>query len=260
MRVGSHSGEAQSSAAPRIGGEHCNKTDRADTKGMLEAHRNEAIRPVAVKTVAQQALCSLHRIRAGWIAERTARINTLRGLLREFGIIIPVGAQHAVPNAGLHIEDAESEIPDSLRPALAEICTEIRELERRIKMIEIQLAALAAQTPVVARLMTIPGIGLIVATALVAFTGDIHRFPSARHFASYLGLTPKEYSTGSRRRLATRSILHTSRPDLCWRRKRCTNWSIAAAWPTPTMRGARRGRPCCAAAPVTPTGPPACGR
>jgi transposase len=178
-----------------------NKTDRNDTKGMLEAHRNEEIRPVPVKTLAQQALCSLHRIRAGWIAERTARINTLRGLLREFGIAIPVGAQHAVPNAWLHIEDAESELPDSIRPALAEICTEIRELERRIKMIETQLAALAAQTPAVARLMTIPGIGLIIATALVAFVGDIHRFPSARHFASYLGLTPKEHSTGSRRRL-----------------------------------------------------------
>jgi transposase len=178
-----------------------NKTDRTDTKGMLEAHRNEAIRPVPVKTVAQQALCSLHRVRAGWITERTARINTLRGLLREFGIIIPVGAQHAVPNAWLHIEDAESEIPDSLRPALAEICTEIRELERRVKMIETELAVLAEQIPAVARLMTIPGIGLITATALVAFVGDIHRFPSARHFASYLGLTPKEHSTGSRRRL-----------------------------------------------------------
>jgi transposase len=178
-----------------------NKTDRADTKGMLEAHRNEAIRPVPVKTVAQQALCSLHRVRAGWIAERTARINTLRGILREFGIIIPVGAQHAVPNAWLHIEDAESEIPDSLRPALAEICSEIRELERRVKTIETEFAALAAQIPAVARLMTIPGIGLITATALVAFVGDIHRFPSARHFASYLGLTPKEHSTGSRRRL-----------------------------------------------------------
>lgn len=178
-----------------------NKTDRADTKGMLEAHRNEAIHPVPVKTVAQQALCSLHRIRAGWITERTARINTLRGLLREFGIIIPVGAQHAVPNAWLHIEDAESEIPDSLRPALAEICNEIREHERRIKMVETQLGALAEQTPAVARLMTIPGIGLITATALVAFVGDIHRFPSARHFASYLGLTPREHSTGSRRKL-----------------------------------------------------------
>ena len=180
-----------------------NKTDRTDTKGMLEAYRNEEIRPVPVKSVAQQTLASLHRLRSGWLAERTARINTLRGLLREFGILIPLGAHHAVPSAWAQLEDAESEIPDPLRPALAEVCLEIRELERRVKMIERQLAALATQTAVVSHLMTIPGIGLIIATALVAFVGDIHRFPSARHFASYLGLTPRESSSGLRRRLGS---------------------------------------------------------
>lgn len=178
-----------------------NKTDRTDTKGMLEAFRNDEIHPVPVKSVAQQTLASLHRIRSGWLAERTARINAVRGLLREFGILIPLGAQHAVPSAWAQLEDAESDLPDPLRPALAEICTEIRDLERRINMIEHQLAALGAQTPAVARLMTIPGIGLLIATALVAFVGDIQRFPSARHFASYLGLTPRESSSGLRRRL-----------------------------------------------------------
>src|SRR5512139_3362761 len=152
-----------------------NKTDRTDTKGMLEAYRNNEIRPVPVKSVALQTLASLHRVRSGWLAERTARINTLRGLLREFGIVIPLGAHHAVPVAWAQIEDAESEIPDPLRPALAEICSEIRDLERRIKMTEHQLAALAPQTPAVAQLTTIPGIGLLIATALVAFVGDIRR-------------------------------------------------------------------------------------
>jgi transposase len=178
-----------------------NKTDRTDTKGMLEAFRNEEIRPVPVKSVAQQTLASLHRLRSGWLAERTARINNLRALLREFGIVIPLGAHHVVPAAWAHIEDAESDLPDPLRPALAELCTEIRDLERRVKMIELQLAALATQTPAVARLMSIPGVGLLIATALVAFVGDIRRFPSARHFASYLGLTPRESSSGMRRRL-----------------------------------------------------------
>jgi transposase len=100
-----------------------NKTDRTDTKGMLEAFRNEEIRPVPVKSVAQQTLASLHRLRSGWLAERTARINNLRALLREFGIVIPLGAHHVVPAAWAHIEDAESELPDPLRPALAELCT-----------------------------------------------------------------------------------------------------------------------------------------
>lgn len=178
-----------------------NKTDRTDTKGLLEAHRNDEIRPVPVKSVPQQTLASLHRLRSGWLRARTARINTLRGLLREFGILIPVGARHVVPSAWAQIENAESDVPDPLRPALAELCTEIRDIERRIKMTERQLAALAAQTPAVEHLMTIPGIGLLIATALVAFVADIQRFPSARHFASYLGLTPRESSSALRRRL-----------------------------------------------------------
>jgi transposase len=76
-----------------------NKTDRADAKGLLEAYRNADICPVPVKSVALQVLTTLHRLRAAWMAERTARINTLRGLLREMGVVIPVGAQHVVPQA-----------------------------------------------------------------------------------------------------------------------------------------------------------------
>lgn len=177
------------------------KTDRTDTKGLLEAYRNDDIRPVPIKSPQQQLLSSLHRLRSGWLAERTARINTLRGLLREQGIFIPVGAEYAVPQTWAAIEDAESRIPDALRPFLAEVCQEIRELERRIEACELQLQALAQQIPAVKRLLTIPGVGLLIATAIVAFVGDLQRFPSARHFASYLGLTPRERSSGSTRRL-----------------------------------------------------------
>jgi transposase len=224
-----------------------NKTDRTDTKGMLEAYRNEEIRPVPVKSVAQQTLASLHRVRSGWLAERTARINTLRGLLREFGIVIPLGAQHAVPAAWAQLEDAEGEVPGPLRPALAEICSEIRDLERRIKMIEHQLAALATQTPAVAQLMTIPGIGLLIATALVAFVGDIQRFPSGRHFASYLGLTPRESSSGLRRRLGSISkrgdvylrtlLIHGARSVLLAAKRRTPDRLRAWALARQTARG-----------------------
>jgi transposase len=106
-----------------------NKTDKNDTKGLLEAYRNDSIRHVPVKTPQQQLLGSLHRLRSGWLAERTARINTLRGLLREQGIFIPVGALHVVPQVWSELEDAEAPIPDALRPFLAEVCHEIRELE-----------------------------------------------------------------------------------------------------------------------------------
>ena len=178
-----------------------NKTDRTDAKGILEASRNDDIRPVPVKTVNQQVLTSLHRLRSGWMLERTARLNALRGLLRELGVFIPMGSREVVPAVWAVIEDADSNLPDALRSIFAEACREIREIEARVKLVERQLEALAEQLPAVEQLQTIPGVGLLTATALVGFIGDIRRFPTARHFASYLGLTPREYSSGLKRNL-----------------------------------------------------------
>lgn len=115
--------------------------------------------------------------------------------------MIPVGARQVVPQVRGLIEDAEASIPMNLRPSLAALCDEIRLLEQRVRELERQLAALAQQVPHVAHLRTIPGIGLLNATALVACVGDVQRFPSGRHFASYLGLTPREHSSGHRRQL-----------------------------------------------------------
>ena len=154
-----------------------------------------------IKSETQQAVASLHRIRTTWLRTRTARLNTLRGLLREFGITIPVGPRHVVPRVMALIADADSPVPMSLRTPLAEICDEVFILTNRLKDLERHLAAVAEQLPQVALLRTIPGIGLLNATALVACVGDVRRFPSGRHFASYLGLTPREHSSGGRRRL-----------------------------------------------------------
>jgi transposase len=99
------------------------------------------------------------------------------------------------------IADADSTLPMPVRELLPQLVLEIGELETRGKAVEKQLKALAVQTPVVERLCSIPGIGLLSATALVGFVGDVARFPSGRHFAAYLGLTPREHSSGSRRRL-----------------------------------------------------------
>src|SRR5206468_6621549 len=120
-----------------------NKTDRTDAKGLLEVFRNEDVQPVPVKSPTQQALAALHRLRSTWLATRTARLNTVRGLLREFGLVIPVGARHVLPRAWDLLADADSGLPDALRPALAEACTEIRQLEDRVRLVEHQLEALA---------------------------------------------------------------------------------------------------------------------
>jgi transposase len=178
-----------------------NKTDRADAKGLLEAYRNEAIHPVPVKEVSHQGVAAMHRLRSTWLATRTSRINTLRGILREIGFTIPVGAHHVVPRVESLASAPDSELPDTLRPFLIDACREIRACEQRMKTVESQLRRLQSQLPTVRRLQTIPGVGLLTSTALVGFVTDVRRFPSGRHFASYLGLTPREFSTGAVRRL-----------------------------------------------------------
>lgn len=219
-----------------------NKIDRADAKALVEAYRHGELRPVPVKTPEQQLLTSLHRMRAGWMAERTARLNALRGLLREQGVFIRVGAQEVVPAVWALIEDADADLAAPLRAVFAEACQEIREIERRIDLVERELGALARQLPAVERLLQIPGIGLLIATALVGFVGELRRFPSARHFASYLGLTPREYSSGLRQRLGRISkrgdaylrmlLIHGARAVLSRARKnpqpdRLRAWALA---------------------------------
>lgn len=176
-----------------------NKTDRADTKALLEAARNEAIEAVPVKTLDQQTITALHRLRSGYMQTRTARINAVRGLLREFGITIPVGARHLVPRVRVAIEDGA--VPTDLVPALEDALTEIEEIKRKSQGIERRLKGLAQHMPEAALLMSVPGIGVLTATALVAYVGDVRRFRSGRHFAAYLGLTPREHSSGLSRRI-----------------------------------------------------------
>lgn len=216
-----------------------NKTDQADAKALLEAHRNEEIHPVPVKSVGQQTLAALHRLRSTWVADRTARINLVRGVLRELGHPIPAGARHVIPQAWALLESADSELPDPLRLVLAEACLEIRDFEARVHTIEKQLKLLAAQTPAVQRLCSIPGVGLLTATALVAFVGDVVRFATCRKFASYLGLTPRERSSGQTRRLGRISkrgdsylrmlLIHGARAVL-WAAKRLKKPDRLRAW------------------------------
>jgi transposase len=177
------------------------KTDRTDTAGLLDAVRSDGLKPVAVKTVVQQELLALHRIRNQWMATRTARINALRGFLREHGILVPSGARRGLVAVGRILEDAEAPVPGRLRRALALLVSEVREVEARIEVLERELRAVADQNPVIERLKEIPGVGLLTATALVASVAHIHGFHRARRFASWLGLTPREDSSADRRHL-----------------------------------------------------------
>lgn len=176
-----------------------NKTDRADCLAMLEADKNPEILSVPVKTVDAQAIQGLHRLRSQWMATRTARINTLRGLLREFGVVMPEGAATALKRLPEAMDDPG--VPAMLRPGLQEMLAEIRQLEKRLIDVERQLGAISQQTEPIERLRQVSGIGLLTATALYASAGDAKNFRSGRHLSSWLGLTPREHSSGQLRRL-----------------------------------------------------------
>jgi transposase len=159
-----------------------NKTDRADAKALLEAARNQGLTPVPVKSVEQQAIVALHRVRAGYLRTRTARINALRGHLRELGYAIPIGARRVTVDARMAL--ADETVPGFLRQVLLDLIEEIRSLEAKAESVRTSLSSLIPQMPDAQRLLTVPGVGVLTATALVAFVGDIHRFKSGRHFAS----------------------------------------------------------------------------
>jgi transposase len=180
-----------------------NKTDRADCSALLEAVKNPEIRPVAVKTQLHQAVQGLHRLRSNWMTTKTARINTLRGLLHEFGLTIPRGAVTALKQLPECIDVPA--IPDALRPLMQEVVGEIHELGRRIEAVEKQLKSLTRNDPDVQRVRTVSGIGLLTSTALVASAVDAKNFKNGRHLASWIGLTPREYSSGNTRRLGRMS-------------------------------------------------------
>jgi transposase len=179
-----------------------NKTDAADAAALLEAARCADIRDVRVKSIEQQALQSMHRVRSQWMSTRTARINMLRGICREFGVHLGVGARVGVEQLGRVLADPQCALPAVVLSSLRAVLEEVRLLELRIAQLEKELSALAQQSTACTTLLSVPGVGLLTATAMVAATGgDVAHFQDARHFASWFGLTPKERSSGSSRHL-----------------------------------------------------------
>lgn len=175
------------------------KSDRIDADAIFEAHRCEGIETVPIRSPDAQQVQQLHRVREQWKKTRVQRINAVRAALLEFGIPVPAGAKKVRPAA---IEALESEaLPAVLKSILADVLSEIVELERRMKTLERELEGLSRANATVQRLRTIPGIGLLTSTALVSSVGSAARFSSGRKLASWIGLTPKERSSGNQRSL-----------------------------------------------------------
>ena len=174
-----------------------NKTDRNDAMAIVEAARNRAIRAVPVKTEYQQALQSLHRVREQWKTTRTARLNALRGVLRELGVLVPLGPAVAIKTTRATLDT----LPPLLQPVVRSVLDELTDIQFRIHALEKQLKQATKADPVIQQFMQINGIGLLSATAMRASVQSPSQFKNGRQLSAWLGITPREYSSGDKRYL-----------------------------------------------------------
>lgn len=180
-----------------------NKTDANDAEAICEAVSRRSMRFVPMKSVEQQAVLTVHRARQLLVQERTSLSNQVRGLLLEYGITIPLGITQVRRELPRILEDAENGLPDLSRSVFAERYQRLIELDRQVRHYEREIKQLAKQSEAAQRVMKLEGVGPITATAVVASVGDASVFKNGRQFAAWLGLTPRQNSSGGKCRLGS---------------------------------------------------------
>ncbi len=175
-----------------------NKNDFLDAEAICEAVTRPTMRFVPIKRVEQQDIQSLHRARELAISHRNAQASQLRGLLLEYGLVVPKGIGKLRQRLPEILEDAENGLSDATRSLLAALGEELVHLDGRVGEFDCQIAALSRGHEVCRRLMSIPGIGPLIATALLAAVGDASVFRSGRAMAAWLGMVPRQRTTGGR--------------------------------------------------------------
>ncbi len=178
-----------------------NKTDVADAQAIWEAAQRPGMKCVAVKSEAQQSVLALHRMREQLVKMRTMQVNQLRGLLYEFGIELPQGRQRGLERMPGELEKLEGVLSALVMDTIRQQLQRLEGFDQDIGAIEKKLAVWKKEAPAVRRLMAIPGVGLLSATAAVATMGDAKAFKSGREFAAFLGLVPRQSGTGGRIKL-----------------------------------------------------------
>ena len=178
-----------------------NKNDAADAEAICEAVARPNMRFVPIKNVDQQAVLSVHRARQGFVKARTAQGNQIRGLLMEYGIPLPQGRCHIAKRLPAILEDSENDLPGVFRQLLQRLLDHLNELDRQVHELETQIQVWHQQNEASKQLAGIPGIGPITASALVASIGDASSFKNGRQLAAWLGLVPRQYSSGGKQTL-----------------------------------------------------------
>lgn len=176
------------------------KNDAADAEAICEAAMRPTMRFVPVKSEETQGAAMVFRVRELLIRQRTQAINALRGHLSEFGQIVPQGAANAARLIAL-VEDPETDLPADAIPTLKALIAALMHLEAEIGKLDTEIARRAKENEVARRLMTVPGIGPLIATAIAVLAPRPETFRKARDFAAWLGLVPRQHSTGGKQRL-----------------------------------------------------------
>jgi transposase len=177
------------------------KSDALDAEAICEAVSRPTMRFATIKTSEQQSVLTLHRSREILVKQETMLANLIRGCLGEFGIVAPLGIRRVPELIAVIKDDADPRILPEARIGMRAVADQLCDLQKRIKQIEQAIRAWHRSNDASRRLATIPGVGSITASAIVATVANATEFKSARHFAAFLGLTPKQRSTGGRQRL-----------------------------------------------------------
>ncbi len=175
-----------------------NKNDANDAEAICEAMSRPRTRFVTVKSVEQQDVQAVHRVRSGLMDQRTAKANQIRGLSSEYGLVAPkelAQLRRAIP---IWLEDSANGLTSVFRGLLAGLLGDLRELDERVKALDEQIDALAAANPVAGRLEQLRGVGPMISTALLAMVGDAHQFKNGRQMAAAIGITPRQKSSADK--------------------------------------------------------------
>ncbi len=173
------------------------KNDAADAAAICEAVTRPNMRFVPVKTEEQQSRLMVHRARQGFVEQRTATLNRIRGLLSEFGIVLPLKAEVVRREAATALEN----LPGWANTVIGDLLSEVHHLDERIKQYDVHIRTMARRCTAAQQLMRLMGVGQTTATAIVAMVGNATEFDSGRQFAAWLGLVPGQYSSGGKTRL-----------------------------------------------------------